>query len=424
MMNKKFFRFVPSFSRDAWLYLVNTFFAGLMFGLQYLFFNLYILKLGYNQEFIGLLASISALSTAILALPFGVLIPKFGNKRSLIAGTFLQIVAFLGWTLLPAQFTLVMASALFGAGYCLISVNAAPFMAAITTPDKRTALFSMQFSLNTLAGVVASGIGGVLPPFFAHIFGVPAEGVTTYRMILLIAMGVTVLSLVPLVLLRGERSHASSAPAFSERVTGHQRILIKLTVAQFMIALGAGILIPFVNVFYKMRFDLPDPVLGGLFAISSLAMGLSALFVPALVKRLGKIRTMILTQLLSIPFLILMGFSASFPLSAFGYLMRTALMSMNLPIFSAYAMGVVSGRLRAVTSSLLVLSWNGGWAAGSFASGHIQSKMGFSLVFLLTASLYLIASGIVYTFFHTIDDTISVEYNIYNDRRGSIPPKL
>ncbi len=416
MMTKKFFRFVPRFSRDAWLYLVNTFFAGLMFGLQYLFFNLYILKLGYNQEFIGLLASISALATAILALPFGVLIPKFGNKRSLLAGTFLQIVAFLGWSLLPARFTLLLASALFGAGYCLISVNAAPFMAAVTTPDKRTALFSMQFSLNTLAGVVASGIGGVLPPFFAHIFGVPAEGATTYRVILLIAMGVTVLSLVPLALLRGERSPIASAPAFSERVARHQPIVIKLTVAQFIIALGAGILIPFVNVFYKLRFDLPDPVLGGLFAISSLAMGLSALFVPALVKRLGKIRTMILTQLFSIPFLILMGFSATFPLSALGYLVRTALMSMNLPIFSAYAMGIVSGRLRAVTSSLLVLSWNGGWAAGSFVSGHIQSEVGFSTVFLLTASLYLIGSGIIYSFFHNVNDIASVRYNIYDKK--------
>lgn len=416
MMNKKFFQFIPSFSRDAWLYLVNTFFAGLMFGLQYLFFNLYILKLGYNQEFIGLLASISALSTAILALPFGVLIPKFGNKRSLLAGTLFQIVAFLGWSLLPARFTLLLASALFGAGYCLISVNAAPFMAAITTPAKRTVLFSMQFSLNTLAGVVASGIGGVLPSFFARVFGAPAEGAMTYRVVLLIAMGVTVLSLVPLVLLRGERSPTSSASAFSERDTRHQPIVIKLTVAQFIIALGAGILIPFINVFYKLRFELPDPVLGGLFAISSLAMGLSALFVPMLVKRLGKIRTMILTQLFSIPFLIFMGFSASFSLSAFGYLMRTALMSMNLPIFSAYAMGIVSERLRPITSSLLVLSWNGGWAAGSFVSGHIQSKIGFSLVFLSTAFLYLITSSIVYVFFHSIDDNTEVRYNIYNDQ--------
>ena len=91
-------------------------------------------------------------------------------------------------------------------------------------------------------------------------------------------------------------------------------ILQKLVFTELAISLGAGLLMPFVNVFYKLRFALPDHVLGGLFAASSLAMGLAVMLVPLWVRRMGKVKTIVLTQVLSLPFLLLMGFSPVFTL--------------------------------------------------------------------------------------------------------------
>lgn len=96
-----------------------------------------------------------------------------------------------------------------------------------------------------------------------------------------------------------------------------------------------------------------------------------------------------------------MGFSPIFALSAGSYLVRTALMNMNAPVLAAFAIGIVPGRLRPITSSLLVLAWNAGWAASAFVSGRLQTRIGFSPIFLATGSLYLLTALLIYRFFLT-----------------------
>ena len=396
-----YLRSVRAFSRNARLYLAGTVLFGLMFGLQYLFFNLYILKLGYDQEFVGLLASVPALVTAISALPIGLFLPRIGYKRSLLLGTILQIVALLGWAFLVSKTTLILASAFSGLGSSLIWISSSPFMVASSTPKERTHLFSVQFGLNTLAGVVASLIGGILPRVFACLFHLPLEGTSVYRGILLIAMGLTSLSLLPLAAIRGHGRVVPTAKG-REGMGKYRPIVGKLILTQITVSLGAGLLMPFVNVFYKLRFEIPDHLLGSLFAASSLSMGLAVLIVPLLAERVGKVRTVVLTQALSLPFLFLMGFSSIFSLSAAGYLVRTALMNMSAPVFSAFAMGVVPERLRPLTSSLLVLAWNVGWAVSAFTSGRLQVKVGFAPIFFITASLYLLSCCLIYRFFHWV----------------------
>jgi len=94
-----------------------------MYGLYYLFFNLYILGLGYDQEFLGVLASIPSLVSTIVAIPVGVVLPRIGYKRSLLVGTFFQMLALLGWVFLPEKATLTLASALLGLGSSLSGLS-------------------------------------------------------------------------------------------------------------------------------------------------------------------------------------------------------------------------------------------------------------------------------------------------------------
>ena len=136
-MHKKeaptYLKHVRAFSRNARFFLASTVFFGFMYGLYYLFFNLYILGLGYDQEFLGVLASIPSLVTAIVAIPVGVVLPRIGYKRSLLVGTFFQMLALLGWVFLPEKTTLILSSALFGLGSSLIWISSSPFMVASST---------------------------------------------------------------------------------------------------------------------------------------------------------------------------------------------------------------------------------------------------------------------------------------------------
>ena len=389
---------VRAFSRNARLFLASTVLYGFMLGLYYLFFNLYILSLGYDQAFVGLLASIPASVTAIAAIPVGLFLSRIGYKRSLLLGTSLQMFALLGWAFFTARTPLALASVLFGLGSSLIWISSSPFMVASSTARERTHLFSIQFGLNTLAGVIASLVGGILPRVFASLFDFPLEGAATYRGILFVAGALCALSVIPISALRSHTKIPKGREKVGE-IRPHRSIIGKLFLIELIVSLGAGLLMPFVNVFYKVRFSLPDHLLGGLFAASSLTMGLAVMLTPLLVDRMGKVKTIVLTQVLSLPFLVLMGFSPIFAISAGSYLLRTALMNMNAPVLTAFAMGIVPGRLRPITSSLLVLAWNAGWAASAFASGRLQTRVGFSPIFLATGSLYLLTALLIYRFF-------------------------
>src|SRR6187402_2232565 len=74
-------------NRGLVLYLVAW---GLMgfgyFGIQGVIFNLYLLRLGFGPEFIGLLTGVGQLIWALCALPAAALGRRFGVRTVLIAG--------------------------------------------------------------------------------------------------------------------------------------------------------------------------------------------------------------------------------------------------------------------------------------------------------------------------------------------------
>ncbi len=78
---------VRGFSTNARLYLGTSLLVGFSTGLLYLLFNLYVLSLGYDQAFVGLLASLPALVTAAAAVPAGIFLPRLGYRRALLDRT-------------------------------------------------------------------------------------------------------------------------------------------------------------------------------------------------------------------------------------------------------------------------------------------------------------------------------------------------
>ena len=67
---------------------------------------------------------------------------------------------------------------------------------------------------------------------------------------------------------------------------------------------------------------------------------------PVFVKKVGKVKALILFQVLSIPFLILTAYTTSLLLASIGFLVRQALMNAGNPIQSAVAMEIVSDKYK------------------------------------------------------------------------------
>jgi MFS family permease len=169
------------------------------------------------------------------------------------------------------------------------------------------------------------------------------------------------------------------------------RRVTQLILPMLVTSLGAGLIMPFMNVFFRNQYGQSDQVIGVLFAWGSLAMGLGLLIAPPLADRMGKIQLVVLSQGLSIPFLILLGFSPVFWISAAAYYIRVALMNMSAPVYQTFVMEQVEPSSRAMVASLVSMAWNFGWALSPTISGSLQVKYGFGPSFLGTIILYTIS---------------------------------
>jgi len=167
--------------------------------------------------------------------------------------------------------------------------------------------------------------------------------------------------------------HGNQQPRPKVLKTLRQPLVWRLFLPNVILGLGAAILIPYMNVFFRGKFAMPSNTLGILFSLSSLLTGLGSILGPWLAHKLkSKIKTIVLTQGVSIGFLLLIGFAPIPWLAAIGFLLRTALMNMANPLYSAFAMERTAETERGAVNSLLNISWMLGWAVGPYISGLVQ----------------------------------------------------
>ncbi len=393
-----------SFNRPARLFLLATLVDGIVFSAWSLFFNFYILERGFDRTFLGLVTAAGSLSALLLGIPLGRLSDRIGRKRAMLLGVAIFIIASgLEVTVLQPGMILAMAF-LGGAGNSLYYTSQAPFMMKASDEHNRALLFSLNFGLVTLSGAVGDLFAGQLPALFAGLLGTSAHSAAAYQAVLLASVLLGSLTLVPLALLQEPAAalpqqtiHTPTRPLGSILI---HATTLKLTIPNLFIGLGAAILIPYMNVFFSDRFGITNQALGLLFSLSALLTGIGSLAGPYLAGILGsKIRAVVLTQGLSLVFLLLIGFSPILWIAGLAFLLRGALMNMSVPLFDAFAMEQITENEQATVNSFRNLAWQLGWVIGPFISGVVQQAYGFPPLFLATAALYLFATSLIWFFF-------------------------
>jgi MFS family permease len=403
-----YIRQVQGFSQNARFYLLSEVITGLSFSIYLLIFNLYVVSKGYPRSFLGELQSLPNLIALFGAVPAGMLVDTIGRKRALLLANAGRTVASMGIVLAPGPNWLRLSMITFGVSSSLWMVSASPFMMENSTDEERNALFSAHFGLTTLVGFFGTLVGGYLPTLFGSFLGAGIESPLAYGATLAVTVALSALSLIPVVMIKEPPRTVSARPRsmLPWRNLSNPKMAARIFVPNIVISMGAAILIPYMNLFFKESFPISDRTLGLVFAVSSVITGLATLGSPLFARRWGRIRSLVFMQLTSIPFLLTIGFSPFFGLAVIAFWMRQALMNMGSPLYEAFAMEQVEERERATISGLMGMSWNIGWTVGPFLSGYMQAnpKIGFQPIFLITCSLYMLAAILSKVFFQRIDD--------------------
>ena len=392
---------VRAFKPNARLYLFNVIVTGVVMGIFRLVFNFYALSLGFDEALLGNLITTSSFVALIAALPMGYLADTIGRKGSLIISSALLSVAILAMALWQSETSLYAMNVVTGLAQSLAGVTMSPFLMENSDERERTYLFSFGQGLQMTMASVGNWLGGYLPTWIGQTQNVPVTSSTAYGNSVLIAGIGAAIAILPLIFIKATPLARSERAIFApfEFAKRNPSLLTKLVLPMLLTSIGAGLIMPFMNVFFRVVHHQPDPVIGTLFAWGSLAMGIGLLIAPPLAERMGKIQIVVITQALSIPFLILLGFSPIFWVGAAAYYIRLALMNMSSPVYQTFVMEHVEPSARATVASLTSMAWNFGWAFSPTISGWLQVKYGFGPPFIGTITLYTISVIMYWAFF-------------------------
>ena len=390
-----------AFSRPARLFLLCTTLAWTGYGVNQVLFNLYLVEAGFDEAFVGRAVFWNGLGLALAALPAGQLADRWGRRRGLILGAIIEGLGLLARTLVPTPAMVYGGSALAGVGQSLMAIGAAPFITEHSTARERTHLFSAFFASELLASVAGNLIGGWVPVGFGRLLAPGA--LLAYRWTLLLGAAIQLASLLPLFMMRDLHEARLSHASYAEDRSA-VRMLWPIAINAFCIGVGAGLVIPFMNLYFRSRFQCSSAQIGVFFSLAQVSTALAALLAPALARKFGKLRTATASQLLSLPFLVTLGAEKHLAVAVPAFWMRATLMQASIPLVSTFVMEALPAGLRARSTSVTNLVWNAGWAVSATLSGLLIRRFGYSIPFFITAVLYATAALFFYfSFRHTAE---------------------
>ncbi len=421
-----------AFSRNARLFLAGSFLLGVGANQISLLWSLYLKSLGYSASLIGETLSLRALGSALVALPASLVIARINPRRLLPAASILTAAAYVSQSLAVSGSAISASVLLAGAFSTVFSVSSGPFFMRNSGERERVHLFSLNAALSMGTGLIGSLAGGFLKD------GLMAAGMAeawAYRSALLAGAAFVLASFLPFSRISGaaaksraagegeaptaeggstileplgmeaESSEPASAgpvpsrPAPDPRMRISAFLWVKLLLPGFLVGLGAGLTIPYLNLYFKLVFGLGDAAIGAAVAAGQVATFLGMAASPVLARRIGKARSVFVTQGLSIPLILVLGAVRSLPLALAAYLGRQALMNMSTPIQDNFALELVPPSRQGLVNAVKMLAWTSSWTIAARISGELINGEGFGPSFVLTASLYALSSLLFWLFF-------------------------
>lgn len=365
-----------------------SFLTALSTGAFNVLFGIFVLKSGRSESFLGEILAFGLLATGFFSLPVGILADLWGNKRTLLLALGLTGAGLFGQAAWPLGNLTLGFSLLFGLGQAMLGVVTLPILMENSMAESRAQLFSLNFSMTMAAQVLGSLIAGKAPELFSS-----RETLITFALLQCLALGIA------LTLSDVKRAKDSKTnPYLMMKLQEYGHVLYRSSLVKdvfiynAMIGFGAGLVIPFFNIFLTQRLQAPTFIVGVVMSISQVGMAVAGLLAPFLILKLGKVKSVVVSQLFSIPFLLMIALPQSLWLVILSFLLRSALMNMNNPISSSFIMEITPSEHRATLASLMGMAQNLSRAASATLGGWLMEKTNYSVPYFVTTLLYLGAS--------------------------------
>ena len=360
------------------------------------FFGIYVKELGYSESVVGTLLSLRQLSVGVTAFLITWIAARIGYKKTLIFGLFVVGLSSIAIVSYDNLLWMSVVSVFFGLGQAAMLTVESPFIYDQTSSEERVHAFSLTFATRNAAFMTGSLATGYLTDLFTIKFGV---GILPIRYALILVSLMSIIAIVPLSQLKSKPMAEQKRLNLKEIKGFFTSFNVLFLAYTGIIGLGAGLIVPFFGVYLKYMLDTTEGIVGLILSFAQLGTVIGGLVVPMLDKRIGNYKTIIITQLLSIPLLVAIGLPQGLVVVAIAFFLRSSLMNMGQPLIRNISMHIVEDQHRPLMSAMRAMMNNITRALGIYVGGAMMAKYGYNSPYALTIVFYLIATWLFYSLF-------------------------
>ena len=396
--------------RAIWLLLINTLGAFTGYGVIVLIYNLYLVALGYHEDFIGLFLSVNAIAMIVGSVVAIWVSHRWGHGWCLVSASAGVVLSGIGLSFASESAPILAFGAFNGLALGQLFVPAGPFLIEHSSAAHRQDAFSLIWASQSLSQALGSAVAGALPTAFAGLLALgDPNGIAPLRLTLLAGALLSALGLVPgLELIRLQPVAEVATPVrpnllAAGPVRSDRRLILTFAFVIFMTSVSTGFVWPFLNVYFADRLGASTVVVGIIFVAMAAAQVIAQLSGPLIARRFGTVTGIWIARLATLPIMLGMAFVPNLFYAASAASLRGALVAMSWPLDNAFSLGLVSPRNRARLSSARGIAFNGGQAFSNVIAGQVIVGFGYPPTFIISAGCILLASLVHFRAFRRED---------------------
>jgi MFS family permease len=384
---------VSGLGRDTKLLIAVSGILGLGFyGITMLLRVLFVLRLGYGPQFVGLFNAVGSLGFMAMSLPGGALGSRIGVRRTMLIGAATTVM---GMALMPvAEFLpdhvqgpwLITSRVSASMGYSVLSVNLVPLLIAVTRAEDRNKACSINSAARGMGAFVGSIFGGMLPGLFANAIGQTLGDPGPYRWGLWVGAFISLAAIIPV----GLGHHVD--PVASRKRSGPYGAILSLPIA-LMVAhvyvghAGWAMCQAFGSAYMDTELDLRASLIGLIVSGGQCAAILAALLTPRLARRLGNGWILTATTLGMAVSMVPLGLVRHWAAVVVAQLGVVALSAIWMPTLQVFQMELVEPQWRSMVYGAVSMAISLSFTSVNLGGGYLIGAAGYRSLFLLGALL-------------------------------------
>ena len=388
------------FNRDAKILIALNAIGQLFLQFSFFIMPFYLRALGYSMEDMGTFFSLRTFVGALFFLLAGQISLKIGYKKSLLLGAVLGFIGRILQVTALNYHLLLLGFLLVGINMGIRQPNFSALLSEEVGDELRHRAFSMSFGLGTMFNAVGVLLAGFMPDLLEDVFGVTPQ--LAYRLVLAFSFLQFLITIPALLIIK-------DVPVKNPKIQWRKELIMKIlkfSVPSAIIGLGAGITIPYMQLYFDMRFGVTLMTISGVFFFQQLVMGLGSFILPRLVDRIGPVKTITLFQSSAALLFAVFPSINIFTLAAFFYIIRSILMNIVWPINDSFMLGFFSTEEKATAVGIRRAFSTFMRGIGNYIGGFLFG-ISLSYPFYTTATLYIIATLLFHFFFAKYNKCLS-----------------